>query len=213
MTQGLFITFEGGEGAGKTTQIALLEDWLRNQGKNVVRTREPGGSAGAEEIRNLLVNGSKDRWDRLTELLLFSAARRDHLVKKIIPAVQQGDAVICDRFADSTIAYQCFGYGFDETVYKQASDLYALIAGTFHPNLTIILDIDPHIGLTRSRTRNGNTEQRFEDMDFSFHENLRKGFLYLSEQDKKRYVVINANQSVDKVHQDIIQTIKERLEL
>lgn len=213
MTQGLFITFEGGEGAGKTTQIALLEDWLRNQGKNVVRTREPGGSAGAEEIRNLLVNGSKDRWDRLTELLLFSAARRDHLVKKIIPAVQQGDAVICDRFADSTIAYQCFGYGFDEAVYKQASDLYALIAGTFHPNLTIILDIDPHIGLTRSRNRNGNTEQRFEDMDFSFHENLRKGFLYLSEQDKKRYVVINANQSVDKVHQDIIQTIKERLAL
>ena len=139
MKQGLFITFEGGEGAGKTTQIALLEDWLRKQGKNVVRTREPGGSAGAEEIRNLLVNGSKDRWDRLTELLLFSAARRDHLVKKIIPAVQQGDAVICDRFADSTIAYQCFGYGFDETVYKQASDLYALIAGTFHPNLTIIL--------------------------------------------------------------------------
>lgn len=210
---GCFITFEGGEGAGKSTQIALLEQWLKNQGKNVVRTREPGGSEGAEEIRSLLVNGSKDRWDRLTELLLFSAARRDHLVKKIIPAVQNGEIVICDRFADSTIAYQCFGYGFDKEVYKQASDLYTLIAGSFYPNLTIILDIDPRVGLTRSRSRCGNTEQRFEDMDISFHENLRRGFLYLSEQDKTRYIVINANQPVEKVHQDILQMIEERIEL
>ncbi len=211
MQQPLFITFEGGEGAGKSTQIALLADYLQKNGTDVVCTREPGGSVGAEEIRNLLVRGSNARWDRLTELLLFSAARRDHLVKTILPALNAGKTVLSDRFHDSTVAYQCFGYGFDETVYQQAQNLYHLIAGNFVPNLTFILDIDPRIGLKRSMKRQGNDEQRFENMDFTFHQNLRTGFLKLAAENSHRYVVINADQPVEKIHQDIVSALRDHL--
>ncbi len=211
MQQPLFITFEGGEGAGKSTQIALLADYLQKNGTGVVCTREPGGSVGAEEIRNLLVRGSNTRWDRLTELLLFSAARRDHLVKTIWPALNAGKTVLSDRFHDSTVAYQCFGYGFDETVYQQAQNLYHLIAGDFVPNLTFILDIDPRIGLKRSMKRQGNDEQRFENMDFTFHQNLRAGFLKLAAENPHRYVVINADQPVEKMHQDIVSALRDHL--
>ena len=211
MQQPLFITFEGGEGAGKSTQIALLADYLQKNGTDVVCTREPGGSVGAEEIRNLLVRGSNARWDRLTELLLFSAARRDHLVKTILPALNAGKTVLSDRFHDSTVAYQCFGYGFDETVYQQAQNLYHLIAGNFVPNLTFILDIDPRIGLKRSMKRQGNDEQRFENMDFTFHQNLRAGFLKLAAENSHRYVVINADQPVEKIHQDIVSALRDYL--
>ena len=211
MQQPLFITFEGGEGAGKSTQIALLADYLKKNGTDVVCTREPGGSVGAEEIRNLLVRGSNARWDRLTELLLFSAARRDHLVKTILPALNAGKTVLSDRFHDSTVAYQCFGYGFDETVYQQAQNLYHLIAGDFVPNLTFILDIDPRIGLKRSMKRQGNDEQRFENMDFTFHQNLRAGFLKLAAENPHRYVVINADQPVEKMHQDIVSALRDHL--
>lgn len=211
MPHPLFITFEGGEGAGKSTQIALLADYLQKNGISVVCTREPGGSVGAEEIRNLLVRGSNTRWDRLTELLLFSAARRDHLVKTIWPALKAGKTVLSDRFHDSTVAYQCFGYGFDETVYQQAQNLYHLIAGDFVPNLTFILDIDPLIGLKRSMKRQGNDEQRFENMDFTFHQNLRAGFLKLAAENSHRYVVINADQPVEKVHQNIVSALRDYL--
>ena len=211
MQQPLFITFEGGEGAGKSTQITLLADYLQKNGAGVVCTREPGGSVGAEEIRNLLVRGSNTRWDRLTELLLFSAARRDHLVKTIWPALNAGKTVLSDRFHDSTVAYQCFGYGFDETVYQQAQNLYHLIAGNFVPNLTFILDIDPRIGLKRSMKRQGNDEQRFENMDFTFHQNLRAGFLKLAAENSHRYVVINADQPVEKIHQDIVSALRDHL--
>ena len=211
MPHPLFITFEGGEGAGKSTQIALLADYLQKNGISVVCTREPGGSVGAEEIRNLLVRGSNTRWDRLTELLLFSAARRDHLVKTIWPALKAGKTVLSDRFHDSTVAYQCFGYGFDETVYQQAQNLYHLIAGDFVPNLTFILDIDPRIGLKRSMKRQGNDEQRFENMDFTFHQNLRAGFLKLAAENPHRYVVINADQPVEKMHQDIVSALRDHL--
>ena len=211
MQQPLFITFEGGEGAGKSTQIALLADYLQKNGLSVVCTREPGGSVGAEEIRNLLVRGSNARWDRLTELLLFSAARRDHLVKTILPALNAGKTVLSDRFHDSTVAYQCFGYGFDETVYQQAQNLYHLIAGDFVPNLTFILDIDPRIGLKRSMKRQGNDEQRFENMDFTFHQNLRAGFLKLAAENSHRYVVINADQPVEKIHHDIVSALRDHL--
>ncbi len=210
MQKARFITFEGGEGAGKSTQIALLAEYLQKNGRDVVCTREPGGSVGAEEIRSLLVRGGNTRWDRLTELLLFSAARRDHLVKTIFPALTAGKTVLSDRFHDSTVAYQCFGYGFDETVYQQAQNLYHLIAGNFVPDLTFILDIDPLIGLKRSIKRQGNDEQRFENMDFSFHKNLRAGFLKLAAENPKRYVVINADQTVAQIHQDIVTALRER---
>ena len=185
MTKGFFITLEGGEGTGKSTQSRLLSDWLIKQGFTTVLTREPGGSPGAEEIRNLLVNGDKGRWDSLTETLLFMAARRNHLTTKIWPALEQGQVVICDRFLDSTLAYQGYGYGKKDDVIHGIQTIYHLIAGHFHPDLTIILDIDPAIGLKRSCARAGNTEQRFESMDLSFHTNLRQGFLDLAKTDNR----------------------------
>lgn len=212
MNKGLFITFEGGEGSGKSTQIALLETYFTQVlNREVIKTREPGGTLGAEEIRSLLVKGGGARWDRLTELLLFTAARRDHLVQKIWPALQAGKVVLSDRFADSTIAYQCYGYGFDETVYEQAISLYKLIAGNFEPDLTVILDIEPEIGLSRSMKRAGNDEQRFENMDFSFHRNLRNGFLNMAKQAPDRFLVVDANQAPEKVHQDIVRLIEEQI--
>ena len=211
MTKGFFITLEGGEGTGKSTQSRLLSDWLTEQGRSTVLTREPGGSPGAEEIRQLLVTGDKGRWDSMTEILLFMAARRNHLTTKIWPAMAQGQVVICDRFLDSTIAYQGYGYGQKDDVIQNIQTVYRLIADDFHPDLTIVLDIDPVIGLKRSCTRAGNTEQRFESMDLSFHTNLRRGFLELAKTDK-RYVVIDATDSVEAIHQKIRQAVKEKLQ-
>ena len=211
MKKGFFITLEGGEGTGKSTQSRLLSDWLTEQGFTTALTREPGGSPGAEEIRNLLVNGDKGRWDSITETLLFMAARRNHLTTKIWPALEQGQVVICDRFLDSTLAYQGYGYGKKDDVIQGIQTIYHLIADRFHPDLTIILDIDPVIGLKRSCARAGNTEQRFESMDLSFHDNLRQGFLDLARMDN-RYVVINAEQSVEAIHREIRQAVKEKLQ-
>ncbi len=214
MPKGLFITFEGGEGSGKSTQINLLNNYITEKyNRNVLVTREPGGSAGAEEIRTLLLKGDTGRWDKLTELLLFTAARRDHLVKKVWPAMERGAVVLSDRFADSTIAYQCYGYGFNQEIYNHVNALYDMIAGHFQPDLTFILDLDVEIGLSRSRTRAGNDEQRFEDMDLTFHKNLRKGFLELARTNPNRYVVINANQSIEDIHNEIIAQLNNRIKL
>lgn len=212
MKKGLFITFEGGEGVGKSTQIKLLHEYLsKNCNRDVIVTREPGGSAGAEEIRSLLLKGKTSKWDKLSELLLFMAARRDHLIHKIWPAMEQGSIVLCDRFVDSTIAYQCFGYGFDEKLYQQILSVYKMIAGDFEPDLTFILDLDVKTGLNRSRTRQGNDEQRFEDMDFIFHTNLRNGFLRLAQENTKRYAIINADNSVENIHQELIKILESRV--
>ncbi len=208
MRKGLFITFEGGEGSGKSTQIRLLQEYLQGQGLDVVLTREPGGSAGAEEIRALLLKGTADRWDKLTEILLFSAARRDHLVKKIWPALAENKIVISDRFADSTTAYQCYGYGFDGETLDAVQKTYTLIAGDFKPDLTIVLDLEVETGLRRSMTRAGNTEQRFECMAVQFHQNLRNAFLKLAKDEPNRFAIVNADQPIEKVHQDIVAVIK-----
>ena len=212
MKKGLFITFEGGEGSGKSTQIQLLKKYFETASREVLLTREPGGSEGAEEIRNLLLKGGVDRWDKKTEILLFCAARRDHLVKKVKPAIELGKIVLSDRFHDSTVAYQCFGYGFDQQVYDDVAYLYRFIADDFKPDLTIVLDIDPKVGVARSVKRVGNDEQRFENMDMTFHENIRKGFLTLAEQEPNRFIVINAEQSVEQVHQEIVEKIKGLIE-
>ena len=180
MSRGFFITFEGGEGTGKSTQCKQLASVLEEKGIPCLLTREPGGSPGAEEIRNLLVNGDKGRWDSLTEMLLFMAARRNHLMTRILPALQEGKVVICDRFLDSTLAYQGYGYGKNQETINAINSVYHLIAGDFYPDLTIVLDIDPLVGLKRSCERAGNTEKRFESMDLSFHQNLRRGFLDLA---------------------------------
>lgn len=211
MHKGLFITFEGGEGSGKSTQIKLLKTYFEQLGKEVVLTREPGGSTGAEEIRTLLLKGGASRWDKKTEMLLFTAARRDHLVKKIWPALKEEKIVLSDRFQDSTLAYQCFGYGYDEKIYEDAGSLYHFIADDFKPDLTIILDIDPMIGLKRSMARQGNDEQRFEQMDISFHQNIRNAFLTLAKKEPERFIVVNADQEIEHIHQEIVTKMKERL--
>lgn len=211
MQKGMFITFEGGEGTGKSTQLKLFADYLAGEDIPYLLTREPGGSAGAEEIRSLLLKGSVDKWDKMTEMLLFMAARRDHLVKKIWPAMEKGITVISDRYADSTKAYQGCGYGSDEKSIKTVDKLYHMIAGDFKPDLTFILDIDPKIGVMRSQKRVGNDEQRFEDMDLSFHENLRQGFLQIAKKEPNRCVVINANQTIDNVHKDIVKGFIEKV--
>lgn len=211
MTKGYFITFEGGEGCGKSTQIKLFTEYLQKKGIPCLLTREPGGSQGAEEIRALLLKGETSKWDKITEILLFSAARRDHLVKKIWPALEQGTTVISDRFADSTMAYQGYGYGINEASIQMVNDTYKMIAGDFEPDLTFILDIAPEVGINRSMARSGNDEQRFEHMDLTFHHNLRNGFLKIASQNPKRYAVIDASGSIDQVHQDIIKQFEERL--
>ncbi|MBO7483579.1 MAG: dTMP kinase [Alphaproteobacteria bacterium] len=207
---GLFITFEGGEGAGKSTQIQMLKSTLETMGKEVLLTREPGGSKGGELIRPLLVSGEAD-WDAVSETLLFSAARRDHLTHKIWPALKEGKIVLCDRFSDSTLAYQGYGRGNNLEIQKVVTDLYKIVAGDFEPDLTLILDIDPKIGLKRSCERTGNTEKRFENMDFSFHENLRTGFLKIAQENPTRCHVIDANRSLDEIHQKIMEIVKEKL--
>ena len=211
MNKGIFITFEGGEGSGKSTQIKLLNEYFEKKGKSVVLTREPGGSEGAEEIRNLLLKGGIDRWDKKTEILLFLAARRDHLVKKVWPALNEGKIVLSDRFHDSTIAYQCFGYGYDEAIEKDISDLYQFISDGFKPDLTIVLDIEPEKGIFRSKSRFGNDEQRFEQMDLSFHQNIRQAFLSLSQKEPQRFIVVNADQSIEEIHLELIKNLEERL--
>ena len=204
----LFITFEGGEGAGKSTQIQMLKTELEALGKEVLLTREPGGSKGGELIRPLLVAGEAD-WDAISEILLFSAARRDHLTHKVWPALKEGKIVLCDRFADSTLAYQGYGRGDNPEVQKIVKTLYKIVAGDFEPDLTFIFDIDPKIGLKRSCDRAGNNEKRFENMDFSFHENLRQGYLKIAAENPKRYRVIDAAQSPEKVHEEIMKIIRE----
>lgn len=205
---GLFITFEGGEGSGKSTQIRLLADALTKTGKTVVTTREPGGSSGAEEIRKLLVSGNAD-WDDTTETLLFFAARRDHLNHKILPAIHAGHIVLCDRFADSTMAYQGYGYGNNPVQQQLIKNLYQQVVGDFKPNLTILLDIPVEIGLKRSR-RAENTELRFENKELSFHERLRHAYLDMAKDEPERFVVIDATQQISVIHAQILKTIEER---
>ncbi|MBQ4471881.1 MAG: dTMP kinase [Alphaproteobacteria bacterium] len=207
--KGSFITFEGGEGSGKSTQIRLLADELVKSGKVVVTTREPGGTPGAEEIRKLLVTGSTDKWDKTTETLLFFASRRDHLMKKVFPALEMGAVVLCDRFADSTMAYQGYGYGDDSTQQSLIKELYAQTIGDFKPNLTILLDIPVEVGLIRSR-RAGNVELRFEDRELAFHERLRRAYLMMAKAEPERFAVIDATQPIPKIHQEILKVIEKR---
>jgi dTMP kinase len=204
---GKFITFEGGEGGGKSTQSKLLADALTNQNISCIQTREPGGTEGAEAIRNLLVTGDTNRWDSMTELLLHLAARRDHVEKKIRPALAEGKWIICDRFMDSTFAYQGYGHGsgavFVETMHR-------LAIGTLMPDLTFILDIPPTAGIARTDARKGN-ENRYERMASSFHERVRMGFLAVAAKYPERCVVIDASQSIEHIHHMIKAALHERL--
>ncbi|MBC7952604.1 MAG: dTMP kinase [Rhodospirillaceae bacterium] len=207
MERGRFITFEGGEGAGKSTQLKMLAEALARAGIEVVTTREPGGSKGAEAIRALLVTGEVDRWDAHTEALLHTAARRDHLVKTVWPALERGAWVVCDRFADSTLAYQGYGHGLPKDFIL---GLTRLAIGDFAPDLTLILDLPVEEGLKRAGGR-GGAEDRYERMGSPFHERLRQGFLDIAKLEPDRCAVIDATASLDAVHQSIMAAIKGRL--
>lgn len=207
MERGKFITIEGGEGAGKSTQLRLLADALARAGIEVVTTREPGGSRGAEAIRALLVTGEVDRWDAETEALLHSAARRDHLVRTVWPALDRGAWVLCDRFADSTLAYQGYGHGLSKDFIVS---LTRLAIGGFSPDLTLILDLPVEEGLHRAGGR-GGAEDRYERMGTAFHERLRQGFLEIARNDPDRCAIIDATQDVEGVHQAILRAVKSRL--
>jgi len=198
MKSGALVTFEGVDGSGKTTQIKCLADVLRAQHQDVVLTREPGGSAGAEEIRALLVEGKPERWSAETEILLFTAARRDHLEKTIEPALSAGKTVLCDRFADSTRIYQ----GAARADLRDVVDtLHRLMIGR-DPDVTFILDIDPAIALGRGLARKSG-EDRFEEFGLPFQQALRQGFLALVAQFPDRCHLIDADRSTDIVAADI----------
>ncbi len=208
MTAGRFITLEGGEGAGKSTQVEQLCEALRQHGVEVTATREPGGSDGAEAIRALLVRGDTERWDPLTETLLHFAARHDHYVRTIAPALARGAWVVSDRFADSTMAYQGYGLGVDRDVLQQ---LYETVLGDFAPDLTIVLDLPVDVGLKRASARGG--DDRYERMDLSFHQRLRDGFLAIAASEPKRCAVIDAAADADAVGAAILDLVIARLDV
>lgn len=206
-TLGRFITLEGGEGAGKSTQIARLKSWLEGRGRTVVATREPGGSPGAELIRKLLVEGPAERWDGTTEALLHFAARHEHLRSTVWPALERGDWVISDRFADSTLAYQGYGHGVDGEIFEL---LYHVAVGIFRPDLTLILDLPVEVGLARAAARPG-AETRYESLPRDFHARVRAGFLEIAALDPQRCVVIDATGDIDATAAAIARAVGERL--
>ena len=206
---GRFISLEGGEGAGKSTQIRLLAERLRHYGLDVLTTREPGGSPGAEQIRKLLVEGEPGRWDAMTEALLHSAARRDHLRTTVWPALDAGQWVLSDRFADSTAAYQGFGHGLH---HSELTALYRLAVGDFRTDLTLILDLPVEEGLRRAAAR-GGAEDRYEKLDRTFHERLREGFLSIAKADPGRCLVIDASGPPEAVQKLIVAAVFGRFGL
>lgn len=195
---GLFITFEGIDGSGKSTQARLLADHLTSKGHEVVLTREPGGSAGAEEIRALVLQGDPGRWSAETEILLFTAARRDHLERTILPALRAGQIVICDRFADSTRMYQGLSRGDLRSV---VDDLHARMIQR-EPDLTLLIDMNPAAGLERALSR-GDDDNRFESFGEDLQQKMRAGFLELAEEFSERITTLNGNREIDEISQDI----------
>ncbi|HUZ71626.1 MAG TPA: dTMP kinase [Stellaceae bacterium] len=209
LSRGRFITFEGGEGAGKTTQIALLAAALARSGIDAMTTREPGGSPGAEALRELLLAGAPERWDAECEALLMVAARRSHLVATVWPALDSGRIVLCDRFADSTEAYQGWGRGLAR---ERLIELHRLIADGFAPDLTLIFDLPVAEGLART-SRRAVAATRFERMPLEFHDRLRQGFLDIARREPQRCVVIDARPDTATVHEAVAAAIRDRLQL
>jgi dTMP kinase len=207
MARALFITFEGGEGAGKSTQVARLSARLEDAGCDVVPTREPGGSPGAERIRELLVRGAPDRWSPVTETLLMYAARRDHVERVVRPALARGAVVVCDRFIDSTRAYQGAGGGAPGAL---IAALESHVLDHTWPDLTLILDLPVEVGLARAAARGGE-EARFEAKDLGFHERLRAGFLEIADHEPRRCVVIDAASDADGVAAGVWDAVSSRL--
>ncbi|MBQ8870140.1 MAG: dTMP kinase [Alphaproteobacteria bacterium] len=209
---GKFITFEGGEGTGKSTQIKLLADFLKTKQKDIVLTKEPGGTQIGLELRRILIEGEVNKLDAQAEALLFFADRRIHMVKKVWPALENGQWVLSDRFADSTMAYQYYAY--NKRLSKEDIDaLYAFAVGKFKPDLTIVLDIEPTIGLARSFKKAEtmeNKETRNENRELIWHQNLRHGFLEIAKENPDRCVVLDANKTIEDLHQDIVKVVCDK---
>jgi dTMP kinase len=204
--RGAFITFEGIDGSGKSTQARLLAEALRDSGYRVVLTREPGGSDGAEEIRSLVLEGDPDRWSPETELLLFTAARRDHMEKVIRPALSTGQIVISDRFADSTRMYQGISRG---NLRPEVDALHAMMIG-MEPDLTFVIDMDPSLGHARAKGRQ-TAEERFEDFGVDLQRRMRTGFLDLAREHAARCIVIDGARPQETVAADVLAAAQQRL--
>lgn len=206
---GKFITFEGGEGVGKSTQLKRLAAALEAAGIRCIATREPGGAPAAEEIRRLLVEGTVERWQPMSEVLLHNAARIEHLKTTVHPALDAGTWVVCDRFTDSTLAYQGFGHGIDTSA---IANLHWLLYRDFKPDLTLILDMDLDAGLARAGER-ADGEDRYERMGHAFHKRLRAGFLEIARVEPERCVVIDAQGDVETVHGRVMAAVSDRLQI
>lgn len=204
---GLFLSFEGIDGSGKSSQCRLLAQHLSAAGREVVLTREPGGSPGAEQIRSLVLEGDPDRWSAETEILLFTASRRDHLERTILPALQAGKVVICDRFADSTRMYQGLSRG---DLRPTVDALHQLMIGR-EPDMTILIDMDPAKGLARAKGRKGH-EERFEDFGLDLQERMRAGFLGLAQEFCERFHVIEGDRPIETVAADVAALVQARLD-
>ncbi len=200
---GRFITFEGIDGSGKSTQTKLLATRLQDEGFDIILTREPGGSKGAEEIRDLVLQGATDRWSAETEILLFTAARRDHIERTILPALAQGKIVICDRFADSTRMYQGISRGNLRALVDQLHHLMI----PYDPDITILIDMDPEIGLKRAKAR-ATSEERFEDFGLDLQKRMRSGFLELAREFDTRIAVVDGNRDILELAETIYQRVK-----
>lgn len=210
--RGIFITFEGIEGSGKTTQISLLADYLVARGRSVRLTREPGGTLIGDQVRKILLDPANAALDPRAELLLYAAGRAQHLAELIGPALEGGAIVLCDRFSDATYAYQGHGRGLN---LELIGDLDRLVTGGMRPDLTILLDIEASEGLTRARGRNSRhglgAEARFENEQLPFHERVRRGYLELARLESGRFRVVDASPQPEAVHREVRRIVDEIL--
>jgi len=210
--RGCFITFEGTEGCGKTTQVSRLAESLQASGRQVTQTREPGGTPIGDQVRKILLDPANKALHPRAELLLYAASRAQHLTERILPAIDAGLIVLCDRFSDATLAYQGYGRGLDIGVIRS---LDQIVTGGLSPHLTVLLDIDAAKGLSRARGRNSSAglahEGRFEELDLAFHERVRNGYLTLARQDPERIRVVDASRSPDEVQRDVRRIVDEAL--
>ena len=206
MKKGFFVTLEGIDGSGKSTQAKQLAKALRDKGHEVVLTREPGGSVGAEEIRSLVLEGATNRWSAETEILLFTAARRDHVEKTVLPALNAGKIVICDRFADSTRMYQGLRASSLRAVVDQLTNLMIKV----EPDLTLLIDLNPEVGLARAKSRK-TSEERFEDFGLELQAKMRSGFLQLAQEFSHRFKTVNGDQKAADLAEELYHIVQEHL--
>lgn len=206
MQRGRFITLEGGEGAGKSTNARFIKAWLEQRGREVILTREPGGSELAEAIRAVVLQSWSEGMPPMTEALLMFAARSAHLEATVLPALEAGKDVICDRFVDSSYAYQGAGNGFSVAKLKSLEEM---VLGDFRPDLTIIFDLDPNIGLQRARSR--GDQNRFEDETVAFMQRVREAFLQRAKAEPVRYAILDAGRELEVVQKDLLRILELRV--